>query len=263
MLLFSFCLLLVSIIFGFKIAAKLSEPITNLIKSSQKISKGDFNAKVYETNDSDEISILLKSFNKMITDIETQQKQLIDKNIEIENRRLFNEAVLASLSTGVIALDKGFNITLVNKAVENIIYKRKNEIIGSDFFVIFKELNSIKNNLVNKLYKNLSQQIEYSIDNNIRNLLIKITVEKKDNNIIGYVVTIDDLTSLILAEKHAAWSDVARKIAHEIKNPLTPIKLSAERINKKIQDNKIEKDNFISLTQTISKQVDDIGKIDR
>ena len=115
----------------------------------------------------------------MITDIETQQKQLIDKNIEIENRRLFNEAVLGSLSTGVIALDKKYKITLVNKSAENILHKKSQDLIGGEFFILFKELNSIKDNLIRKLYKDLSQQIEYNIDNNIRNLFVKITIEKK------------------------------------------------------------------------------------
>ncbi len=259
--LFSVCLLLVAILIGFMMAHKLSTPITNLIKSSEKVSKGDFDAKIEEINDSDEISLLLKSFNKMISEIELSQKQLIDKNIEIENRRLFTEAVLSTLSTGVIALDINFSIKLINKSVSQIIDKSEEDLIGSNFFDIFQNSMNIKKNIDKKIYKNLSEQIEFNLKNNTRNLFIKFSLEKNENKIIGYVVTIDDLTSLILAEKHAAWSDIARKIAHEIKNPLTPIKLSAERIEKKIKDNDINKENFISLAGTISKQVDDIGKL--
>ena len=259
--LFSVCLLLISLLLGFRMAGKLSEPISNLIKSSQKVSKGNFDAKVSEINDYDEISLLLKSFNKMIFEIEKQQKKLIENNVEIENRRLFTEAVLASLSTGVIALNKNFNITLSNESVKEIINKSEKEIIGKNLFDIFPTLVDIKSKIENNKNNNLTKQIEYNINNNIKNLFIKIATEIKQKNIIGYVVTIDDLTSLILAEKHAAWSDIARKIAHEIKNPLTPIKLSAERIEKKIQDNKFDKNNFISLAKTISSQVDDIGKL--
>ena len=259
--LFSICLLLISILIGFRIAHKLSMPITDLINSSEKVSKGNFNAKVPEINENDEISLLLQSFNQMISKIEFSQKQLIDKNIEIENRRLFTEAVLRTLSTGVIALDIDYSIKLVNKSILEIINKSESDLIGRNFFDLFKNLNSIKNNLNKKIYRNLNQQIEFHISNNIRNLFIKFSIEKNDLNIIGYVVTIDDLTSLILAEKHAAWSDIARKIAHEVKNPLTPIKLSAERIQKKISDNDINKDIFNSLATTISKQVDDIGKL--
>ena len=259
--LFSVCLLLIAILIGFMMANKLSTPITNLIKSSEKVSKGDFDAKITEINDSDEISLLLRSFNKMISEIEISQKQLIDKNIEIENRRLFTEAVLRTLSTGVIALDMNFSIKLINNSVSKIINKSEDDLIGNNFFDIFQNSINIKKNIDKKIYKNLSEQIEFNLKNNTRNLFIKFSLEKNDNEIVGYVVTIDDLTSLILAEKHAAWSDIARKIAHEIKNPLTPIKLSAERIEKKIKDNDINKENFISLAGPISKQVDDIGKL--
>ena len=259
--LFSICLLLISILIGFRIAHKLSMPITDLINSSEKVSKGNFNAKVPEINENDEISLLLQSFNQMISKIEFSQKQLIDKNIEIENRRLFTEAVLRTLSTGVIALDIDYSIKLVNKSILEIINKSESDLIGRNFFDLFKNLNSIKNNLNKKIYRNLNQQIEFHISNNIRNLFIKFSIEKNDLNIIGYVVTIDDLTSLILAEKHAAWSDIARKIAHEVKNPLTPIKLSAERIDKKIKEENIKINEISNLTNTISKQVDDIGKL--
>ena len=171
---------------------------------------------------------------------------MIEKNIEIEKRRVFTEAVLSSLSTGVIALNKDYQITLTNKSVSSII-KRNNELlIGENFFNIFKNLDSIKNKLEERIYNNLNQQIEFIVDDNVRNLFITLVVEVNNENIIGYIVTIDDLTSLILAEKHAAWSDIARKIAHEVKNPLTPIKLSAERIEKKSKENKID---FIELSK--------------
>ena len=160
----------------------------------------------------------------MISEIEISQKQLIDKNIEIENRRLFTEAVLRTLSTGVIALDMNFSIKLINNSVSKIINKSEDDLIGNNFFDIFQNSINIKKNIDKKIYKNLSEQIEFNLKNNTRNLFIKFSLEKNDNEIVGYVVTIDDLTSLILAEKHAAWSDIARKIAHEIKNPLTPIK---------------------------------------
>ena len=260
-ILFSVSLLLVAILFGFRMAHKLSMPISNLITSSEKVSRGNFDAKVSETDDFDEISLLLKSFNQMIVEIELKQKQLIEKNIEIENRRLFTEAVLSTLSTGVVALNNKYIVTLANKSVKDIINISEEKIIGVNFFSLFSNLSKIKSNLDKKAYKNLSQQIEFNYKNNIRNLFIKFSVEIKENKVIGYVVTIDDLTSLILAEKHATWSEIARKIAHEVKNPLTPIKLSAERIERKINENNFNKKIFSSLAKTISKQVDDIGKL--
>ena len=194
-ILFSVSLLLIAILFGFRMAHKLSIPITNLISSSEKVSKGNFNARVSESEDFDEISLLLKSFNQMIVEIEFKQKQLIEKNIEIENRRLFTEAVLSALSTGVVALDKNYIVTLVNKSAKDIINISEDRIIGINFFSFFKNLSEIKSNSDKNVHRNLNQQIEYNFDNNIRNLFIKFSVEIIDNKVIGYVVTIDDITS--------------------------------------------------------------------
>lgn len=260
-ILFSLCFILIAVLVGFRLAARLSKPITNLIESANEISKGNFESKVSEEDQFDEIKVLLKSYNKMINEIKNQQNLLITKSDEDEKKRLFIEAILSLLTTGLISLDKNFNINLINNSALNILQKNSKDLLNKNF------LNSFPNwkkwieefNHSNSLFD--QQQIEYNIGDNIRNLNFKIIKEIKDNNISGYVVTIDDMTSLILAEKHAAWSDIARKIAHEVKNPLTPIKLSAERIERKYKDNDFNQGELKTLTQTISKQVDDIGKL--
>ena len=260
-ILFSLCFILISVLIGFKLAGRLSKPITNLIESANEISKGNFQAKVSEENQFDEIEVLLKSYNKMINEIQNKQNLLIEKSNEDERKRLFIEAILSLLTTGIISLDSEFKINLVNKSALKILHKKYDDLINNNLLKIFPEWNNIIQSFVENQEVFDQNQIEYNIGDNTRNLNLKIIKEINENEITGYVVTIDDMTSLILTEKHAAWSNIARKIAHEVKNPLTPIKLSAERIERKFNNNDLDEKEISLLTQTISKQVDDISKL--
>ncbi len=259
--LFSICFILVAILIGFNLASNLSRPISNLIQSANKISEGSFDAKVSETDQFDEIRVLLSSYNKMISEIENKQNQLISKSNEDEEKRIFIEAILSLLTIGVVSLDRNFNIVLHNKTVSNLFKKTKTFTVEKSFLEIFPEWNEILNNFKKSKKLLLNFQYDFTIFDDQRNFNIRVIKEISDNEIEGYVVALDDTTSLILAEKHAAWSDIARKIAHEVKNPLTPIKLSAERIEKKFNDGNYSKDEISLLTKTISRQVDDIGKL--
>ena len=259
--LFSICFILIAILIGFNLASNLSKPISNLIKSANKISEGDFNAKVSESDQFEEIKILLSSYNKMITEIENKQNELIKKSNDDEEKRIFIEAILSLLTIGVLSLDKDFNIILFNKTVLKLFKKTKNFNIGNNFLDTFPEWQKIFYNFKNSNKLMLNFQYDFNFLDDQRNFNIRVIKELNENDIEGYVVALDDTTSLILAEKHAAWSDIARKIAHEVKNPLTPIKLSAERIEKKFNDNSYSKDEISQLTSTISRQVDDIGKL--
>ena len=259
--LFSLCFILIAVLIGFNLAKKLSKPISNLIESANQISKGNFDAKVSEDDQFDEIKILLISYNKMIEEIKFKQNEIISKSEEDENKRLFIEAILSLLTIGVISLDSNFNINSYNESVLKMLGRKNEDLKQKNFIEIFPEWEKIIINF--KKSKRIIENIQFEIyiNNNSRNLNLRIIKELIKNDITGYVVTIDDTTSLILAEKHAAWSDIARKIAHEVKNPLTPIKLSAERIEKKIKNNDFKSDEISKLTTTISKQVDDIGKL--
>jgi len=259
--LFSLCFILIAVLIGFNLARRLSKPITNLIESANEISKGNFDARVSEEDQFDEISILLSSYNKMINEIQFKQNQILSKSEEDETKRLFIEAILSLLTTGVISLDGKFNINFYNKSSLSILGKTSIDLDNRNFIDVFSQWDKILLDFEKAKKIIQSFQFEIIINDNTRTLNIKIIKEIKDNLISGYVVTVDDMTSLILAEKHAAWSDIAKKIAHEVKNPLTPIKLSAERIDKKINDNSIDPKEVSRLTQTISKQVDDIGKL--
>jgi len=259
--LFSFCFILIAVLIGFNLARRLSKPISNLIESANEISKGNFNALVSEDDQFEEVKILLISYNKMINEIQLKQNQILSKSEEDETKRIFIEAILSLLTIGVISLDKYFSINLFNKSSLKILGKKAEDFENKNFLNVFPEWSKKINNFNNskRLIENF--QPEIIVNDSSRNLNLRIIKEIKENIISGYVVTIDDMTSLILAEKHAAWSDIARKIAHEVKNPLTPIKLSAERIEKKIVEKSINFNDINNLAQTISKQVDDIGKL--
>ena len=259
--LFSICFILVAILIGFNLASNLSKPITNLIKSANKISEGNFDAKVSEADQFQEIKVLLSSYNKMISEIENKQNELISKSQEDEEKRIFIEAILSLLTIGVISLDKNFNILLYNKTLTKLFRSTKTFKINENFLYYFPEWKKIFENFETSNKVLLNFQYDFTLYDDQRNFNIRVIKEINDNKIEGYVVALDDATSLILAEKHAAWSDIARKIAHEVKNPLTPIKLSAERIEKKFLDAKTDKEDISLLTKTISRQVDDIGKL--
>ncbi len=259
--LFSICFILIAILIGFNLASNLSKPITNLIKSANKISEGNFDAKVSETDQFDEIRILLSSYNKMISEIENKQNELIAKSNEDEEKRIFIEAILSLLTIGVLSLDKDFKIILHNKTVINLFKNTKNFKVNENFLDFFPEWIEIFNKFKSSKKLLLNFQYDFMIFDDHRNFNIRVIKEISEDDIEGYVVALDDTTSLILAEKHAAWSDIARKIAHEVKNPLTPIKLSAERIEKKFIENNYSKEEISLLAKTISRQVDDIGKL--
>jgi len=259
--LFSIGFILIAVLIGFNLARRLSKPISNLIESANEISKGNFDAKVSEVDQFEEIKVLISSYNKMIVEIENKQNQLITKSNEDEEKRLFIEAILSLLTIGVVSLDSNFNIIFFNQTTNTLFKGTKKLENNINFLSNFPEWKKIFDNF-NKSKKILENfQTEILINDDLRNFNIRIIKEFKDDKINGYIVAIDDTTSFILAEKHAAWSDIAKKIAHEVKNPLTPIKLSAERIEKKYQNKEFDTDDIKVLTGTISRQVDDIGKL--
>ncbi len=259
--LFSIGFILVAVLIGFNLARRLSKPISNLIESANEISKGNFDSRVSEIDQFEEIKVLISSYNKMIGEIENKQNQLISKSNEDEEKRLFIEAILSLLTIGVISLDENFNIIFFNKTTNNLFKGTKKLKNNNSFLYHFSEWEKIFNNFKKskKILENF--QTEILINDDLRNFNVRIIKEFKEKTINGYIVAIDDTTSFILAEKHAAWSDIAKKIAHEVKNPLTPIKLSAERIEKKYQNKDFDNEDIKILTGTISRQVDDIGKL--
>ena len=256
----SFFLLLISLYVGLGLSNRLISPIAELIHASQEVGRGNLNYQIKNKtlleNKITELKKLGNAFNKMVLDIKNNRSELIEANDQLDQRRQFSEAVLSGVYSGVIGLDKSFRINLPNKTAEKLLeinvskhYNKKIEKLFPEFQILIDEIKYKNNNFVEK-------KIEFLKNNKKYILISRIVKQINENQIIGYVLTFEDITDLIQAQKLVAWSDVARKIAHENKNPLTPIRLGAERINNStlIQSD----DKLLNTSEMILKNVDDI-----
>ncbi|MBI1272703.1 MAG: HAMP domain-containing protein [Alphaproteobacteria bacterium] len=259
-------LLMAAVWFGLNFATRLVKPISELIGASERVRAGDLTTRVSESDDDesdDEISILSRSFNRMTGQLDTQRKELIQANRLIDSRRRFTEAVLATVPAGVIGLDQQGNITLTNiSAAEFFKIDAPKENEGKHISAIIPEMEELMDNL-SPTARITDGQIELRRPGQpARTMLVRIAADIQDNETRGYVVTFDDVSDLVSAQRKAAWADVARRIAHEIKNPLTPIRLSAERLRRKYAaEVTSDPETFVSCTDTIIRQVDDIGNM--
>lgn len=252
-------LLMAAIWFGLVFAEKLMAPIGALISAAESASGGDLNVRVTETESDDEIGLLGKAFNRMTAQIKDQQDNLIAINMILDERRRFTETVLAGASSGIVGLDSEGVITLANGKAEDLIRGEiEGEFIGRKLCEFVPEVTELLNEAYEDHNEPVSMQLEFSTENSPRRtLIITITTEQGGE---GSVATIDDVSNLVSAQRKAAWADVARRIAHEIKNPLTPIQLSAERLKKKYMPQISEgRENFEKCTDIIIRQVADIG----
>ncbi len=260
-------LLLAAVWIGLSFAARLTRPISTLIAGTESIRSGDLSIRVPELNSENELGTLSRAFNRMAEQLENQRKEIIESSNLIEERRRFTEAVLTGVSAGVIGLDNKGRIDLPNKTASRLLDLELDELKGHELADLIPEMA----NLINKaMSDNTDQMIEEEIQIgegiDLKNLYVKIGIEKQNigNNTLvdGYIVTFDDITNLQSAQRKAAWADVAQRIAHEIKNPLTPIQLSAERLKRKYSKQIIEdREIFETCTDTIVRHVEDIGRM--
>ena len=253
---------------GLNLATQLADPVSRLITASEQISEGDLSIRISNTTDIGEFSLLNSAFNRMTHQLEVQRGDLIEAHRIEDERRQFTEAVLGGVSSGVIGLDKDGNINLPNKSGAQLLGLSADEMMNKPLQSIVPEMADLFEmaKLSKKVDTNYFDQIEALIelirDNRQITLRTRITAEGNQGITNGFVVTFDDITELQSAQRTAAWADVARRIAHEIKNPLTPIQLSAERLKRKyLSAISEERDLFVSLTETISRQVSDIGRM--
>jgi len=255
-------LILSAIWIGMNVSAQLAEPVINLIGAADKVSKGDLSARVDATDAKDEIAVLSHAFNNMTERIDSQQQGLIAANIELDERRHFTEAVLSGVSSGVIGLNADGRINLPNRSASELLDMNLESKINQKLSDIVPEMNDLL--MLSAARPERLQQAEITIKraNDHKTFLVRVMAENLDGMINGYVVTFDDVTELLSAQRKAAWADVARRIAHEIKNPLTPIQLSAERLNRKyLKEITSDKETFQRCTDTIIRQVGDIGRM--
>ncbi|MEM7071441.1 MAG: histidine kinase dimerization/phospho-acceptor domain-containing protein, partial [Pseudomonadota bacterium] len=268
-ILLAMSLFFLTIWFAMRLSHNITNPIEKLLYATQQITKGNLNTNVaIQGKNDDEIFDLGKAFNQMTKQLSAQRAELISANEGIDQRRRFSEAVLSAVSAGVIGLDGEGRIDLSNERASVLVginLKDKKGMKLSEIIPDFEEILSKGKNSNAKIS-------EYEIDYENKKLLVRIAPQwigeqndKKQDPLIhdkGMVITFDDISLLIVAQRKAAWSDVARRIAHEVRNPLTPIQLSAERLRRRF-GKQIKTDDviFAQLIDTIIRQVGDIGKL--
>ena len=255
-------LLFAAIWVGLVLATRLAQPIVELIGAAERVRSGDLDARVAEQAATDELGSLARAFNRMTSQLATQRRELIEANRQMDDRRRFTEAVLSGVSSGVIGLDAEGRITLPNRAALQLLALPREQLVAAPFQEVVPEMAPLLDAARATPDKAVQDQISILRDGRRRVLLVRIGAQMLESGERGFVVTFDDITELEAAQRKAAWSDVARRIAHEIKNPLTPIQLSAERLKRKyMSEIKSDPETFRICTETIVRQVGDIGRM--
>ena len=248
--------------FGFFLAKGITEPVQDLAEATHAIAQGNLDYKINVVAD-DEIGVLVNSFNRMTGDLKVSKEKLEQANLDLDQRRKYMETVLRNVSAGVVAVDRDGVITTVNRAAEKLLDIKTEKVLNHRYEEVLQpghldlvrqiltEITGVETGYVEK-------QIPITLKDRALTLLVTTTVLlDDDNNYMGMVVVFEDITQLQRAERIAAWREVARRIAHEIKNPLTPIQLSAQRLQRKFGE-KLSEDGpvFMECTGTIISQVD-------
>jgi two-component system nitrogen regulation sensor histidine kinase NtrY len=237
---------------GLAAANAISSPIGRLVQAAGRVAGGDLSARVDAEADPDEIAVLSRAFNSMTHDLQAQQEALRRVGVEAEERRQFIETVLAEVSAGVIGLDRDGRISIANRQAAVLLALPADHGRGRPLADVAPEFAPVMAG------DEPEQEIDVARGRDARRLRVRVGETEG-----GFVLTFDDVTRLVAAQRNAAWRDVARRIAHEIKNPLTPIQLSAERLRKKYRKDIAEADleTFDRCTDTIVRQVGDIGRM--
>ena len=255
--------LLASVWAGMMLAVRLIDPLIALMVATERVRGGDYSIKVPEGRRDDEIANLGRTFNRMTGQLEAQRRDLMDANRELDERRRFIEAVLSGVSAGVMAIDADYQIRLCNRAALELLGCKEDadytERLITDLLPAVAPLLSQAKAKPEKI---ASGDVGLERDDTRITLHVQVTAERLNDHIEGYIVTFDDITVLVSAQRSAAWADVARRIAHEIKNPLTPITLSAERLRKKFgSEITSDRDAYDRYLDTIGRHVKDIGRM--
>ncbi|HZB70039.1 MAG TPA: ATP-binding protein [Sphingomicrobium sp.] len=234
-----------------KLADRMVRPVGQLVAAAGRIEEGDFTARVPVTNTEDEIQTLATAFNRMTGRLDEQTGALKSANAQLETRRAFIEAVLSSVTAGVIALDSDNKILLINRSAEALLPRGRRQLEGSDLSRVSHDLDEFMHG------DQPEADVQVTVGSGQRTLAVK-RVRYQD----GAVLTFDDITDQLADQRRAAWSDIARRIAHEIKNPLTPIQLAAERLQRRFgKEIQSDSETFERLTGTIVRQVGDLRRM--
>jgi two-component system nitrogen regulation sensor histidine kinase NtrY len=255
-------LLTSSVLIGLNFANWLVAPIRRLMAAANLVSTGDLKVQVPVNKSEGDLANLGETFNKMTSELRTQRDDLVRASDVIDSRRRFIEAVLSSASAGIIGVDEESKIAVLNRSAEKLIGHPESEALSHPLSEIVPELNEMMASAREGMQRLVQGQITISRGGKDRNLSVRVSAEQSGHTQDSYIITLDDITDLVSAQRTSAWADVARRIAHEIKNPLTPIQLSAERIRRKygkviVEDRTV----FDQCTDTIVRQVDDIRRM--
>jgi two-component system nitrogen regulation sensor histidine kinase NtrY len=255
-------LLLAAIWAGIALANRLARPVGALIGAAERVRAGDLSARVPDSGNDDEMGTLSRAFNRMTSQIEAQRAELVDAAAQIENRRRFTEAVLAGVSAGVVALDSNGAVDLPNGSACELLGIDLVAARGQAFVALVPEMAQLIEQARANPERSAQGTVQIVRSGRKRTFVVRISRSGLDGGGTGLVATFDDVTELETAQRTAAWADVARRIAHEIKNPLTPIQLSAERLKRKyLAEITSDPDTFRLCTETIIRQVEDIGRM--
>ena len=255
-------LLLSALWIGLNLATAIIAPLSQVIGVVDEVRMGNLSPRVGDNQGLDEISRLGTSIDDMLDELSRSRQQLVAANEQLDQRREFTETVLGGVSSGVIGLDIKGVITLPNQMAAQLLGLRMSSMHGKKLDNLVPEFKELTALIGKKARQKAESQIELYRGGKRLTLRARISAEFVENRIIGYVVTFDDVTDLLAAQRKAAWSDVARRIAHEIKNPLTPIELAADRLAKKFKpEAEDKKDKYLEYIDIISRQVSDIGRM--
>jgi len=247
---------------GLDFANRLVAPIRRLIGAANVVSTGNLQVQVPIRRSEGDLAQLGETFNKMTQELRTQHDDIVRARDVIDSRRRFTEAVLAGASAGVIGVNADGRITILNRSAERLLARPESAALARPLADVAPELGDIFELARHGNQRLVQRQVSVNRNGQERNFSVRVTSEQATESEHGYVITIDDVTELVAAQRSSAWADIARRIAHEIKNPLTPIQLSAERLRRKYSKVIAEDDAvFEQCTATIVRQVDDIKRM--
>jgi len=257
--------LLSAIWIGLGFANRLVQPIRHLIGAASDISSGNLNVSVPVEEQAGDLGLLSATFNRMTGQLRSQRNALLAANSQLDERRRFTEAVLSGVSAGVIGLDPEGVVTLANHPAIEALGEGDSGLVGRQITEVAPDLSRVLDEVSGRGRGTARDQITITREGEQRTLNVQVTIEQSsDAERDGFVLTLDDITDLVAAQRRSAWADVARRIAHEIKNPLTPIQLSAERIRRRFgprMDEDKDRQVFDQCTETIIRQVGDIRRM--
>lgn len=261
---FATLMILAAIWAGLSFGERLSRPVGQLAGAAQRVGQGDLDVRVPEATSDDEIAMLGRLFNQMTRQLKGQRETMVEQNAATEESRRLFDSVLSSVTAGVVGLEEGGRVDFMNRSARRLLALVEQRDSGLTLEAAIPEFATLFNKLTGTAAESVQEEIKLTRGGKQESLLVRMATRRNDaGELEGYVVAFDDVTQLVSAQRMAAWGDVARRIAHEIKNPLTPIQLSAERIKRKFSK-MLEGEDQASLEQmtgVIVRQTNDLRRI--